>query len=381
MRIQIDGVNNSNKGAQLMMIATLNAIEHYCPDAIIRFSSPLDPSVFAPFTKLRIEKVQPAWYKRYVVDSHIGLWLAKASKSLFAKACNWKKVSGVDLLIDIGGFQFGDQWNHTINEIECRKDYQRRLKGAGAKIVFMPQAFGPFEKKESKLMLEVLDEYSDLLIARDDISKRYLLENNVKPSQIDLYPDFTHSVSPVKPDVEDHYSGAVCLIPNSMMIRQNIVDEETYISFFQSIVEFVKSIGFTPFLLNHEGPSDLALCNKINDSLSNPIHVYSGLNAVQTKWVISKSYMVISSRFHGVANALSSSVPCLATSWNHKYQKLFESYGMSDSILDAKNFEAAKEKIAFYLNTNNNITTREKLKSGGSIIASKNIEMWEKVLM
>lgn len=51
MNIQIDGVNNSNKGAQLMMIATLNAIEKYCPEAKVRFNSPLSLDTFASFTK------------------------------------------------------------------------------------------------------------------------------------------------------------------------------------------------------------------------------------------------------------------------------------------------------------------------------------------
>ena len=380
MIIQIDGVYNSNKGAQLMMIATLNAIEKYHPDATIKFNSPLDPAVFRPFTTLKIVTVQPSWYKKYIVDSHIGVYVSAISKTLFAKVSNWKKTTGVDLLIDIGGFQFGDQWNHTIRDIVCRKDYQSRLKSHDAKIVFMPQAFGPFDKKESQMMLEVLNKYSDTLIARDDISMDYLLKNNVNPSLVVQYPDFTHSVSPVKPDIEDHYSGSVCLIPNSMMIRQNIIDEKSYIEFFIKVIHLIREKGFTPFLLNHEGESDYLLCKKINDSLEEKVYLYSDLNAVQTKWIISKSYLVISSRFHGVANALSSSVPCLATSWNHKYQKLFESYGLSDCILDASNINESEKRIIYYLDENRNKQTRDILKTNGCIIKAKNQEMWKNIL-
>ncbi|MDC2010551.1 polysaccharide pyruvyl transferase family protein [Bacteroides thetaiotaomicron] len=381
MNIQIDGVNNSNKGAQLMMIATLNAIEKYCPEAKIRFNSPLAPDTFASFTKLQLREVQPYWFKRYVVDSHVGVYINRISNTLFAKVSNWKKTSRVDLLIDIGGFQFGDQWNHTKKEILCRKDYQKRLREQGAKIVFMPQAFGPFDKSESQEMASVLNEYSDLLIARDDISLGYLLKTGVNPSLVLNYPDFTHSVSPVDPKIEDHYTNNVCLIPNSMMIRQNIVDEDTYIRFFTVICKFIQENGKTPFLLNHEGVGDFTLCEKINERLNNELFLYTDLNAVETKWIISKSYMVLSSRFHGVANALSSGVPCLATSWNHKYQKIFESYGMSNNVLDCSNVEDAIRKIDKYLAEDSNKSTCENLLVYGKRIAMANQEMWSKVLL
>lgn len=91
--------------------------------------------------------------------------------------------------------------------------------------------------------------------------------------------------------------------------------------------------------------------------------------------------MVLSSRFHGVANALSSGVPCLATSWNHKYQKLFESYGMNDNLLDCSNIEEAIIKVAKYLAEDTNKKTSENLLVNGQKIAMANQEMWSKVLL
>lgn len=379
MNIQIDGVNNSNKGAQLMMLATLAAIEQYYPDATVRFNSPLSSSLFSENTHLFIVGVQPYWYKRWVLDSHIGVYISKLSNQLYAAISNWKKTTGVDLLIDIGGFQFGDQWNHSERDILSREYYLKHLRLNGAKVVFMPQAFGPFENNNSKKMLKVINDNSDMIIARDDISYKYLIESGVNTSILSLYPDFTHQVYPAKPDAEDKYTGNVCVIPNSMMIRQNIVTEDLYIHFMTDVCKLVLANGKIPFLFNHEGAGDLQLCHKINKAFNDSLAVYSGLNALETKWVISKSYLVISSRFHGVANALSSAVPCLATSWNHKYQKLFESYGLNDNVLDCRNIDYAKVKIENYLSDTENRKTREKLALTGKEISKANKEMWSKV--
>lgn len=229
MNIQIDGVNNSNKGAQLMMLAALAAIEQYYPEATVRFNSPLSSSVFSVYTKLSIIGVQPYWYKRWILDSHIGVYINKLSNQLYAAFSNWRKTTNVDLLIDIGGFQFGDQWNHSERDILSKEYYLKHLRQNGAKVVFMPQAFGPFENNNSKRMLKVINENSDMIIARDDISYKYLIESGVNDSKLFLYPDFTHQVCPVKPAVEDKYTSNVCVIPNSMMIRQNIVSEDLYV--------------------------------------------------------------------------------------------------------------------------------------------------------
>ena len=62
-------------------------------------------------------------------------------------------------------------------------------------------------------------------------------------------------------------------------------------------------------------------------------------------------------------------------------QKIFESYGMSNNVLDCSNVEDAIRKIDKYLAEDSNKSTCENLLVYGKRIAMANQEMWSKVLL
>lgn len=98
--------------------------------------------------------------------------------------------------------------------------------------------------------------------------------------------------------------------------------------------EFFKQHGFDILLLNHEGAEDKHLCEQIAEVIGESVEIADGLGAVEIKALLGRCQAVVSSRFHGCVSALSQGVPCLATSWSHKYEMLFEEYGLADNILD-----------------------------------------------
>src|SRR5690606_1405722 len=154
-----------------------------------------------------------------------------------------------------------------------------------------------------------------------------LSENKLKE-----YPDFTLlTKGKVLPKFE-MYKNAICIIPNRKMITNTVLGENTYINFVTFVIQYLQSKGERLFLLNHEGIGDLNICHTINDHLKTQLDIVTGLNALEVKGLIGESKLVISSRFHGVASALSQGIPCLATSWNHKYEMLFKEYGLSNKV-------------------------------------------------
>src|SRR5690606_23912234 len=142
-----------------------------------------------------------------------------------------------------------------------------------------------------------------------------------------------------------------------------------------------KERGLNPFLLNHEGKGDYDICLRIAEGLDFKLPILTNLNAYEVKSVIGKSLFVVSSRFHGVASSLNQGVPCLATSWNHKYGELFKDFGIYDSILkvEDKSFDDNVNLFMSFLNEESMEKQRATLKSKRAEIGDRIDEMWDKI--
>lgn len=380
MVIQIDGSGSVNKGAELMLAACLQEIKRSLPDSqvIINSRTPDEEFVREQYGNNYVISRDETFYTR-VEKYHIVGILSRFSRAWANYFTLQHAVKGVDLILDVGGFQFGDQWGHIKDGIDSWKEYLKRAHKYGTKVVFMPQAFGPFEKEGSKKMLKVLNDYSDLLIARDDVSYNYLLKEGASIDKVLLYPDFTSSVEPQESNYSKKSNGKVCIIPNSKIVQMGTMEKKEYINAIVNIIDLVYKKGKEVILLNHEGEGDYKLCNEIAGQTTHHVEVISGLNAVKTKGVISTSYMIISSRFHGVANSLSCGVPCLATSWSHKYKKLLEEYGQDDCLLDLIDQNSVIDKINKMLISEKNKEVRFTLGKKNVEVRSKNREMWDEI--
>ncbi|APU95292.1 hypothetical protein BV902_02220 [Sphingobacterium sp. B29] len=330
MNIQIDGINTQNKGAELMLVAILEEIEQRVPNATVWLNpnGTLDMSML-PNYKLNIK--QRFFLKRgrifRAILRRIGL-----SYSYFT---HFHARKGIDIMLDASGFQFSDQWKHSDKTLKIREEYYKQLKGFATKIVLMPQAFGPFETENGKKSVHIISKYFDLIFARERQSYNFLIKAGADVSKVSESCDFTLKVKGEVPQKYLPLKGKACIIPNKKMITHTNDGKKNYLLLMDKIIKTINEQGMDVFLLNHEGDGDFKLCEEINLIFNNKLTIVSDLRAKEVKGVIGISSLVVSSRFHGVASALSQGVPCLATSWNHKYEMLFNDFGQENTILRA----------------------------------------------
>ena len=364
MIIQIDGVGTVNKGAELLLFAILQEVEERCPSATVLYNDEtfMESNHQAPYFSSKLKIIKPyymhpsfTWFLRFF---HVfGFFESFFPQLNLINILQKGSSSHVDVVFNAAGFLFSDKFNLGQTYADNLEHVLQRAKEQLTRIIYLPQAFGPIEKDGTKAAVKILNQYADLVFAREKVSYEYLVNFGFNTEKLYQYPDFTSLVKGVFPSRFSNLKSYVCLIPNMKMVEKGVATYDEYMYFWCSIIEVIKKSNKKAFVLNHEGIGDMRICNDI--SQKNNIPMVSGLNALETKGIISESYLVVSSRFHGVASSLSSGVPCLATSWSHKYQLLFEDYKQDGCILDVSNVSLCMDEVSKMLGEKENRKCRD----------------------
>ena len=239
--------------------------------------------------------------------------------------------SDLDAVLDASGFAFGDQHpaERTINfakEIEAHKK-------KGKKVILLPQALGPFEKPEIANAFARVMAASDLIFARDKVSYDYAIQAAGQSHTLKMAPDFTNLVKPA-PLNGQLTDNRACIVPNQRMIEKasNQSDAAAYVPLLAHCIREIDEVGLDPVILVH-GKHDGYLVDKINAEVGRELpHIHEN-DPLEIKRILGGSRIVVASRFHALASALSQGVPCIATSWSHKYKMLFQDYECEELIL------------------------------------------------
>jgi colanic acid/amylovoran biosynthesis protein len=374
MIIQIDGTNTLNKGAELMLVAIIEQIEKKYPTAKVLYNANYTSKDKKAFdTDLHIEK---------------RFWLGASSRYAVAILSRLKlpytffttkhPQKNVDVVLDASGFQFSDQWDYSNERLNVLEKYLSKLKENGSKVILLPQALGPFETESGKKSVEIINKHADIIIAREEISYDFVIKAGANKSKVWKHPDFTLLVKGTFPQNYSHLKGYVCIIPNKKMVTHSSAGNTEYLNFLKKVIIEFKALGKKVFLLNHQGEGDLFICKEINNLFNNTLEIVTNLNAKEVKGIIGTSFITVSSRFHGVASSLSQGVPCLATSWNHKYKMLFKDYGQEQQIINVEeDWEGVKNKI--HKTFNEHQTIKLQLQAKKDILSAEIQTMWNKV--
>ncbi len=360
MVIELKGVNNKNKGAYLMLESIKNQLKDndLCieQDIEIDYKSISQMGLFQKINlKSRLIPYNFLFHKlSYSIKKKYGIFTNK----------------DIDLIIDASGFAYADFWGSKVVEYKLGDFINDKYK-KDTKLILLPQAFGPFNDIHLKNTFQKIVEKATLIFARDIKSYNYLIDAYGVRDNIKLFPDFTNIL-----DVGEaikYSEGNICIIPNSKMLVGGENDKKNYYDFLIKIIEkFNKNVYF----LIHEGIDDIKIANEVNELLETKIPIVIEDSPIVIKRRIKSSKFVVTSRYHGLISALSQGIPCLTTSWSHKYLMVLEDYNLKDCLIDINNvnWNNVDDFIQLHLYNSENFINNQKKYIDEE--KSKTIEMW-----
>ena len=363
----VKGVHFGNKGAELMLLAVNERLQSsqknleivLAPSPQASFKKRMEFQAYQ-FFNLGKGKFDGNWMSYYVPNKLRG-FLRKRFGIVFEV--------DLDAILDASGFAYGDNW--PSENTKRARNQAMRMRRKGMKYIFLPQAFGPFSRPDDVKNIKEAIEASYLKFSRDRISQKYLNDIGV---DIPLGEDFT---STVVTETSGTPAG-LFIVPNSNMLRGKMNwSKERY---FDTILDVVKTFSNECpepiYVMNHEGESDLEACEELVELvLSNGIicTLSEPESALEAKQALSNARLVFSSRYHACISALSSGVPCIGTSWSHKYEELYRDYAVPELLIEADDASKTIKLVGKILAENTDIIERLQTKAKQNKIQSQEL--------
>ncbi|AMR33495.1 hypothetical protein A0256_19750 [Mucilaginibacter sp. PAMC 26640] len=368
MVIELRGVEFVNKGAQLMMQAIIKNIRENYPKAILT----MQIGAKTPKVKLLQNGIKVKFSNER--SNRIGAFIPGFIRHM----AGYYLEKEVDIVLDASGFAFGDQWGTAYAERRMGSKISK-WHNEGKKVILLAQAFGPFKSEDLRIVMKKIIVNADLVFAREDESYRHLQEIASLPT-IKQSADFTNLISGCLPADFDAHNFQVAIIPNYKMVDSNAAKQDVYISFIKHAIAKTQSLGLKPYFLIHEGVKDQRLAEEVNSHLDFPLDIIVKDDPLEIKGIISAAKFIICSRFHGVVSALSQGVPCITTSWSHKYAMLLKEYDFEEGLIqDLTDFEKLNTLVFNLTKQAHRQQLSEKLLKNSQIQKIKSAQMWEDV--
>lgn len=369
--IELRGVEFINKGAELMLFSILKELRNHFKNPVIVMEKGnrtprrllLENNIY---TKLNFQQFKINWAK---YGSLIPFSIRRSRKFILPDE--------IDIILDASGFAYGDQWGANYAHKRLGK-FIRQWNKEGKQIILLPQAFGPFNDSEMRKAMEEIIDNSHAIFAREERSYSYLISIKNSP-KISISNDFTNLIEGKDNGSALEGSKPVAIIPNYKMLEHGESTDD-YCNFLLNCISECRINNLNPFFLIHEGKKDLEIANRTNEMLDDKISILDPQDALVIKGIISKCYFIVSSRFHGVVSALSQGIPCIITTWSHKYFEVAKEYNFTQFIMDDLGDEAKLKNLINTLSVEENVKNAKiNLLENSQNLKIKSKEMWKKI--
>lgn len=375
MYVEVRKAGFVNKGAELMLRAVLQQVQERHPQARMVMEPGRDRSPYPYRQRAELGLYQKAWlWRKGIPFGDMASLLPGRLREMYGVVLD----KDINVVLDAAGFAYTDQWGPELSEELARSS--ARWKNRGAKVILLPQAFGPFRDGKSKEAVKRFVDNADLIYAREKVSYEYLTDIVGKVEHIKQCPDFTNLIKGQCPDYFDRDTHQICIVPNfRMMDKTTEAVAKGYIPFLERVTRSLLKRDAKPFLLVHEGADDLRLAEQVSRSVGG-VPILRESDPLAIKGILGACKGTVGSRFHGLVSALSQGVPSLATGWSHKYQMLFADYGFEEGVLDINLTDDQLEQALEYL-TDPSLSAElsSRLMMRSNVLKQKSRAMWDEV--
>lgn len=315
----------------------------------------------------------------------------RARKAFARRNPYLRAIAEADMVADItGGDSFSDIYGMRRFVIGFLRKWL--IIAFRKKLVLLPQTYGPFDKRLTRVLARHIINYAALVYSRDrkgleDVGA--LLGAGKGDGKIRFVPDVGLVLDPHRPDsaevesFENIKSAGKTLVGLNVSgllscgsdARNNMFNLKIdYPALIDSIVEFLMNQEGTAVLLvphvvssvegdssnrksvNKKGyreQSDSVACARLYERVAGkyPGRIFlvrDRYNHNETKYIIGLCDFFIGSRMHACIAALSQGIPAVGVAYSGKFHGVFESVGVGDCVADARCCEqqALLEKIS-----------------------------------
>lgn len=371
-RIFIDNFGFKNRGDQLMIQSVMEQVRMHLPTAqiLVRGKVFYENPSFCIENKLFPLSISCLGKKHWNIKKRI------LNKLL---GDDWIVTpNDIDVVLDCCGYYINDVWHKSENSYRYVRDYFSMFNKPGIKVIYLPQAFGPFSNEWSQKIGKLAYERATKIYAREEESYTYLKELVKDTGKLSVAPDFTCLLPAAEgPVVQIPPKQYVLVIPNSNMVNNtpNEISNQ-YCVFLKSIIDNLTEHGERVYLLNHEDDVEEQLLVKVNDSLKKQVVIITKLSGQDIKGIIKDAKLVITARFHGAVSSLTQHVPTLVTSWSHKYAALLKEHECEQSMLDVtdvdKSLNVIKDALEHPQRYSSKVGCEDRIEAA-------TMQMWEEV--
>ncbi len=290
-----------------------------------------------------------------------------------------RAIAEADMVADITG---GDSFSDIYGMRRFITGFLRKwlIRLFGKKLVLLPQTYGPFDKRLTRLLARHIINYAALVYSRDrkglgDVEA--LLGAGRDAGKVRFTPDVGFLLDPCRPEGDEiesleriKGSGATLVGLNVSGLLSCGSDSGNnmfnlkidYPALIDSIVEFLMNQAGTAILLvphvvpvrqgdaspparvkkkGYREQSDSVACGRVYERAAakypGRIFLVRGhYSHNETKYIIGLCDFFIGSRMHSCIAALSQGIPAVGVAYSGKFHGVFESVGVGDCVADAR---------------------------------------------